>query len=141
MEIGDLPHQRKPQSRAACRRSLIFSSVLVICANRSVCSRKSVRNSAVSGRTSGCSAEKSSSCACISASGVRSSWAALPVNCRWAAKALFSRYSIWLNERLSCRNSEIASSSIHILARLFSCACSTCEAKLRRGLRARPLTK
>ena len=31
-------------------------------------------------------------------------WAALPVNCRWAEKALFSRSSIWLNERLSCRN-------------------------------------
>ena len=30
-----------------------------------------------SGRTSGCSAENSSSCACISASGVRNSWAAL----------------------------------------------------------------
>ena len=68
-----------------------------------------------------------------------SSWAALPVNCRWAAKALFSRSSIWLNERLSCRNSEMASSSILISARLFSCTRSTCEAKLRRGLRARPL--
>ena len=52
-----------------------------------------------------------------------------------------SRSSIWLNERLSCRNSEMASSSILISARLFSCTRSTCEAKLRRGLRARPLTK
>ena len=50
--------------------------------SRSVCSRKRVRNSAVSGRTSGCSTENSSNCACISASGVRSLWAALPMNCR-----------------------------------------------------------
>ena len=68
--------------RATCRRLLISSSVLVICISRSACSRKSVRNSAVSGRISGCSAENSSNCACMSASGVRSSWAALPVNCR-----------------------------------------------------------
>ena len=141
MEIGDLPHQRKSKSRATCCKLLISCSVLVICVSRSVCSRRRVRNSAVSGSTSECSAENSSNCACISASGVRSSWAAFPVNCRWAAKALFSRSSIWLNERLSCRNSEIASSSILISARLFSCTCSTCEAKLRRGLRARPLTK
>ena len=35
----------------------------------------------------------------------------------------------------------LTSSSIFISARLFSCTFSTCEAKLRRGLRARPLTK
>ena len=52
-----------------------------------------------------------------------------------------SRSSIWLNERLSCWNSGMTSSSILISARLFSCTCSTCEAKLRRGLSARPLTK
>ena len=44
-------------------------------------------------------------------------------------------------ERLSCLNSGSTSSSILISARLFSCTFSTCEAKLRRGLRARPLTK
>ena len=44
-------------------------------------------------------------------------------------------------ERLNCRNSGSTSSSIFISARLFSCTFSTCEAKLRRGLSARPLTK
>ena len=53
----------------------------------------------------------------------------------------FSRSFNQMLERLSCLNSGSTSSSIFISARLFSCTCSTCEAKLRRGLRARPLTK
>ena len=57
-------------------------------------SRSRVRNSAVSGGIDGCSAANSSMRACISASGVRSSWAALPVNCRWAVKPSSSRSSI-----------------------------------------------
>ena len=64
------------------RSSLISRRVFVIWVMRSVCSRSKRRKSAVSGDTSGCSAENSSSCACIRESGVRSSWAAFPVNCR-----------------------------------------------------------
>jgi hypothetical protein len=70
-----------------------------------------------------------------------SSWAAFPVNCRCAAKALLSRSSILLKDWLNYLNSGSTSSFIFISAKLFSCTCSTCEVKLRRGLRARPLTK
>ena len=118
------------------RSSLISSRVLVICVIRSVCSRRSRRKSAVSGRRSGCSAENKSNCACISASGVRNSWAAFPVNCRWAVKPASSRSSIRLNGLLNCRNSGRTSSVIFMSGRLFGCTCSTWDAKVRRGLRA-----
>ena len=69
-------------------------------------------------------------------SGVRNSWAAFPVNCRWAVKPASSRSSIRLNGLLNCRNSGRTSSVIFMSGRLFGCTCSTWDAKVRRGLRA-----
>ena len=62
--------------------SLMSSSVRTILDSRSVCSRIMAMVSAVSGQLSPWSVDMyRSSRACISASGVRSSWAALPTNC------------------------------------------------------------
>ena len=82
----EIPDWMAADGVAQCFKTTILSCLLYTSVIRSVCSRRRRRKSAVSGRTSGCSAEKSSTCACISASGVRSSWAAFPVNCRWAVK-------------------------------------------------------
>ena len=101
------------------RSSLISSRVFVICDIRSVCSCKSLKNSAVSGFISVCSTEKSSICACIKARGVRSSCAAFPVNCRCAVNPSLSRSIILLKEWLNCLNSGKTSLLIFISDRLF----------------------
>ena len=50
------------------RSALISSRIFVICDMRSVCSCKSLRNSAISGSASTCSTANNSICACMSAS-------------------------------------------------------------------------
>ena len=123
------------------RSSLISNRVFVICVIRSVCSRNNRRNSAVSGDTSGCSAEKSSSCACISESGVRNSCAAFPVNCRWAVNPSSRRSSIRLNDLTNCLSSGGTSSVIFISVKLLGWTFSTRAVKVRRGFSACPLKK
>ena len=123
------------------RSSLISSSVFVICDIFSVCSCRSSRKAASSHSISGCSAENSSTCACMSASGVRSSCAAFPVNCRCALKPSSRRSIMLLNDLLNCWNSGSTSSLIFMSAKLLGCTFSTCDAKARSGLSARPLTK
>ena len=118
------------------RSALISSRIFVICDMRSVCSCKSLRNSAVSGSASACSTANNSICACMSASGVRNSCAAFPVNCRCAVKPSSKRSIILLKELLNCLNSGSTSSLTFISDKLFGCTCSICAAKLRKGFSA-----
>ena len=123
------------------RSSLISSNVLVMLDILSVWSRSSVRRSLVAGGTSGCSTANSSIWACMSASGVRNSCAALPENWRCAAKPASRRCIMPLNDSLNLLNSGSTSSLIFESARFPGCTCSICAAKARRGLSARPLAK
>ena len=77
----------------------------------------------------------------MSASGVRSSCAALPVNCRWAEKPSSSRAIMSLNDALQRASSAGTSSSSLVIVRLSGRTSSTCEAKSCSGRSARPLTK
>ena len=104
--------------------SLISRRIFVICDMRSVCSFIRSRTLRVSSSTSGCSMENKSICACKSASGVRSSWAALPVNCRWLLNPSSRRSIILLKERQNCRNSGSTSSLTFISDKLSGCTFS-----------------
>ena len=108
---------------------------------RSVCSCSRPSSSAVSGRKPECSEMNSSICACIRASGVRSSCAALPVNWRCAENPSPRRAIMSLKEALH-RCSSAGTSSLSLISlRLSGCTRSTWAAKARSGLSARPLTK
>ena len=122
-------------------RSLISSSVRTRALSRSSCSCSKRSSAAVSASICGCSAAKSSIRVCMSASGVRSSCAALPVNCRCVSNDCARRSSIALTDRLSCRNSAVVSSDRRVSVRLSSFICPVCCAKSPSGLSARPLTK
>ena len=128
-------------SQGTERSSLSSRRVLLISAMRSVCSPSRRRKSAVSASAFGCSAEKSSSFACMRASGVLSSCAALPVNCFCARKPSSSRSSMRLKASRERRNSGNRSSGSFIFPRLFGSISSRREAKLCRGLSALPPTK
>ena len=129
-------------SRAIVWSSLISRSVLTILLSRSVCSVIMLIVCCADVSLFGCFEELYKSIwSCITASGVRSSWAALAVNCLCSLNASDSRSSILLYETLSWFSSENLFSSIRESDRFCACTSSIFFEKSHSGFSAWPLIK
>ena len=117
-------------------------SVFTILPSLSFCSVNIFIICTVSASLPGCWVEwYRSSCTCINDNGVRSSCAALAVNCLCISNASERRSSILLYETLSWFSSLILHSSIPESARFWACTSSILSENSRIGLSACPLIK